>query len=378
MTSLKKIFYLSVLAILFIACVSEEQGQSKVEEEVPTSEGISISPKQFESSGFELGKLEKRSFMNYLAVNGKTHLPEKNKAAVSSYVGGSVGGMELIHGQWVKKGQVLFTITNPELINWQQDFLVLQSEVEYQESEYDRQKILTDENIAAKKNLPEAKSRVSVTKAKLAGLSKKLSLIGINTEELTNTNLVSTLRIAAPSSGYVTEINIKKGMYLEAFQTAIEISNTNHIHMELKVLEKNISMIKNGQKVRYSLQENPSEQYVATIYLIEKRVDENRMVNVHCHLEEEQEKALIPGMFITADIELESQESYAVPEGALVSFNDNYYILEHKPDTKYDFTQKLVDVGQNQNGFYQINESAEVDTIATYLTKGAYYVVTSE
>jgi cobalt-zinc-cadmium efflux system membrane fusion protein len=362
------------------SCSSNEDAndQSMDEKTAVGSDLITVSEQQFNSSEFELGQIEKREFQHILTVNGSTHLPEKNKSDVSSFVGGSVGSIDLIHGQWVKRGQVLFSVSNPELINWQQEYLVLESELEFQQSEFERQELLDAENITAKKNLKQALSILNVTKSKLAGLSKKLSMIGIEPKDVSNENLTSALQIYAPTSGYLTAINVKRGMFLEPFETAMEISNTNHIHMELKVLEKDLFKIKNGQKVKYSLQNDASKEYEATVYLIEKMVDENRMINVHCHLGEEEEKTLIPGMFVSANIELEQMEAYSLPEDAVIDFDSRMYVLQHEANSKYDFKQQEVKVGRKQNGYYQLDDVGEIDLNAKYLTKGAYYLILGE
>lgn len=372
-------FGITLLAIcLFISC-NESDPEVDLGAEIETeSDVISITSTQFQKSNFEVGPIEKRSFQKFLSTTGSVHLPEKNKAAVSSFVGGTVSRMDLIHGQWVKKGQKLFSLSNPELITWQQEYLVLQSEIEYLQEEYGRQKQLSDENITAKKNLKKSESELKISKAKSAGLAKKLSMIGISPSVITTDKLLTSLAITAPSSGYISEINVKQGMFLEPFETAMEVSNTNHLHMELKVMERDLPKLKKGQEIQYSLQDDPNTKYKATIYLIEKLVNEDRMINVHCHLEEEQEKTLIPGMFITAEITLEESEVYALPEDAVVLFDGHHYVLEQVVKEKYDFQQKIVEIGQTKNGFVQLMPSSSLDSSATYLTKGAYYLILGE
>ena len=375
------IYYLAIaiLGILTLNSCSDSAADMPTTTENEVERGlISISSTQFQKSGYELGKLEKRNFQNYLPVNGSIHLPEKNRAAVSSFVGGKVSSIDLIHGQWVKRGQRLFSLSNPELISWQQEYMVLSSELDYQKVEYDRQKQLSDENITAKKNLNKAEVNLKVTTAKLAGLSKKLSMIVIKPSSVSPENLISSLPIYAPTSGYISDIHLNQGMFLEPFETALEISNTNHLHMELKVLEKDISKIKNGQSIRYTLQDNPEQKFVATIYLIERLVDENRMINIHCHLEEEQEKSLFPGMFVAAEIALSESESLAIPEDAVVVFDHKYFVLEQEGIGEYDFTQKGIEVGLLQDGYYQLLDSKELNSEANFLTKGAYYLILGE
>lgn len=105
-------------------------------------------------------------------------LPEKNKYVISSYLGGVVNDMNLINGQRVNKGQVLFRLTNPELITWQQEYIELQGQHDYLKDEYQRQKTLAEENLSARKNYLKADADLKMNEAKIAGL-EKTGIVGI-------------------------------------------------------------------------------------------------------------------------------------------------------------------------------------------------------
>src|SRR5690606_31106792 len=88
--------------------------------------------------------------------------------------------------------------------------------------------------------------------------------------------------------------------------------------------EKDIASIKKGQKIRFRLTGENKER-LATVYLIGKAIDSDRSIQVHGHLEKEDE-VLVPGSFIQAEILAEGETtSWAVPVSALQSWQGTYF-----------------------------------------------------
>ncbi|MBT8190920.1 MAG: efflux RND transporter periplasmic adaptor subunit, partial [Bacteroidia bacterium] len=146
--------YLLVLIIFGMNSCHNENGQTadtNIEEAFNNS--IILTRTQMDSSGFKLGKLRTYTFTNSLKVNGDIYLPPNGQVNVSLHQGGKVGGMNLMPGSFVRKGQFLFSVTNPEFLEWQKEYLQNDIQLDMFKAEYDRQKILSDENISAKKLL---------------------------------------------------------------------------------------------------------------------------------------------------------------------------------------------------------------------------------
>ena len=57
-------------------------------------------------------------------------------------------------GDKVRKGQVLAVLENPEFIRIQQQYMEIHGQLGYLQEEYDRKKILQEEEITSKKNNP--------------------------------------------------------------------------------------------------------------------------------------------------------------------------------------------------------------------------------
>ena len=373
MYTINRFYFILILSIALASC-QENKASEIIQEEEKTDSTIRVENKQFSESNFELGKVVQKSFPSTLNVTGSIHLPEKGQASVSSILNGTVGAVEWLEGQWVKKGAILFSITNPELINLQETYLVTESQLSYLKEEYNRQQKLAAENITTKKDLLKVKSELRTAEAKFNSVKKKLDLYGINTSKLNASNLVSSIAIKAPISGYISEINILRGSYLESTRMALKIANTSQAHLEVLVLEKDAAKLKKGQDIEFVALNSPNKKYKAKINIVNKIIKDNGMVTVQANLDEEATKDLMPGMFVKAEIVLNNHEHESLPKEALIKLDNDYYALQllSKDNDGYDFNRIKVDVNDEYNGYISVNN---ISASAEYLTKGAYFLI---
>ncbi len=374
---MKYIFILGTCFLMATSCGNKTENlQVEPLPEDLTVPLIEITQKQFESSAFMLGKVTDQMFTTEIQALGNIHLPNRNKAIVSAFMGGFVSNINLIPGQYVRKGSRLFTLSNPDYIDLQQAFLESSGLITYLQEEYERQQTLAEEKISAKKNLLKAGSDLSREKAKLASVKEKLRLIGINVDDLTTDNLTSSIGIYAPVSGYISDVQAIPGMFLQPGVTAVEIMDVSHIHLELSVLEKDIPNVKRGQLVKFYTPHQQDKIFEAEVHLIEREIDEDRMMNIHCHLDRETQKELVPGMFVEGSILMDDYTGKALPAEAVVEVDNAYYVLEKVGEQAYSFERKRVETGHRNDDFVEVLSG--VNASAEYLTKGAYYMISGE
>ena len=155
-----------VLTLMLFSCNSKEKSETpKVKLENVDREIISITENQFKSGGMELGKISMQTFNTIVKANGMFAVPPENQADVSAYFAGYVKDIKLLPGEAVKKGEVLFTIENPEYVQVQQNFLEAKGRLSYLKSDYERQKELMADNVTSQKNFLKAESEYNVTLA---------------------------------------------------------------------------------------------------------------------------------------------------------------------------------------------------------------------
>ncbi|TLU89408.1 MULTISPECIES: efflux RND transporter periplasmic adaptor subunit [Dyadobacter] len=389
---MKNILVVFFLLTGILACgkKQEEKQQEPAHQDEEHHEGeesnvVELTKAQYETAAIKLGTASTRNLSAVVTANGVIDIPPQNLVSISAPLGGFVRKTELLQGMQVKKGQVLATIENPDFIQIQQDYLETESKLEYAQQEYSRQLELSKENINAQKVLQQATSEVKTQKARLAGLKERLITAGINLNVLQKGTIVNSAVIRSPISGSVTTVNVNLGKYVNPTDVMFEIVDTDHLHVELSIFEQDIPKIKLGQLVRFTVSNNPGKEYLAKVYLINQKINEDRTVRVHCHLEKD-DKGLLPQNFVKAVIETGANPVTALPSQAIVDFEGESYIFVQRAEGAHtDSTSKgaesegltfemvQVSKGVSENGYTQIKFPQEFDDQAPKIVlKGAY------
>lgn len=370
--------FLIILSIIMMSCNSKNK-QDVIEinsSGTPETNLVTITKSQFESSNMELGSISKQEFNSSVKANGMFDAPPENKATVSAYFAGYVKNISLLPGDAVKKGQVLFTLENPGYVQMQQDFLEAQSRLDYLKADYDRQQTLLADNITSKKSFLKSESEYKVTLTQYQSLKKKLGLMNINPNTLSGETITSTISVLAPISGTVTSIEASKGMFLNPSDVALTVTNTNRIHLELKIFEQDLPLVKEGQPIKIHLQNNSDSIYDGEVHLINKAVNtEDRTINIHGDLVNDKDaKLFAPGMYIETDIITRSHIFDALPNEAIVNIENAFYALTKQDETTYK--KVSIAVGLSSNGFTQILNSNDFTDKTEFVTKGAFNLIT--
>jgi len=382
MKTLQLMIILSV-TFVFMACGESTNKKANAEATVATSEKnrIEISKAQFDGNQMQLGTLSKQSFPLVVQTTGMIDVPPHNRAIISSYAGGYVQKTPLLIGNKVHKGQVLATLENPEFVEMQQSYLETVQQLTYLKAEYDRQKTLVEEQISSQKNFLKAESDYKKVLAMNNGLKKKLQMLNINIASVEAGNITSEITLFAPINGSVTKMNISKGTYVSPADEIMEIINTEHIHLELSVFEKDVLNIKEGQKIVFKIPEAVEDSFEAEVHLVGTSIDtKNRTVKVHGHLEDDNNHNFAVGMFVNAQIITETSEELALPSDAVINIDDHHYVLLKSADENenYEFTQREVTVGSSFDGFTWIENADEFTKNDMFLVKGGFNLIVGE
>jgi len=368
---------LLIVSIILVSCNSKNKETNILEEGAKVSENniIKVTETQFQSSNMELGTISKQEFTTIVKANGVFDVPPENKALISAYFAGYVKNISLLPGDIVKKGQPLFTLENPEYVQIQQDFLEAKSKLNYLKSDYERQKTLIADNITSQKNFLKSESEFKVTQAQYQSLQKRLSLMNINVNSLTGESMSSTIIVTAPISGIVTSIEVSKGMFLNPSDVALTITNIDHLHLELKIFEKDLPFVKVEQPIKIRLQNDLNQEYQGIVHLINRSINtKERTIDIHGDLvNEEDAKLFAPGMYLEADIITSSKVFDALPIEAVINFENKYYgLLKQSGDS---FKKVILNTGASSNGYVQILNANDFEPNSEFITKGAFNLI---
>ena len=217
---------------------------------------------------------------------------------------------------------------------------------------YKRQLDLSKENVNALKTLQHSKSTYLSTKAKVEGLKAKLKLVNINPADIESGEIKSSVDVISPIAGFVAQVNVNIGMHVNPTDIMFRIVDTDHVHAEAQVFEKDIPKLRIGQRVRIFLS-NENKERIAKVFLIGKEITPERTVRVHCHLEGE-DANLIPGTYFSAIIETGLNSTTALPISAIVNFEAKHFIFVEKDAASHRYELLEVKTGASDGGYTEI------------------------
>lgn len=376
-----KLTALRILSIFFIwfiaASCGNQSAETGVEIENNSRQGddILLSEAQFEAMNMEWGSIKTAEFSEEIQVQGMVKVPVEGMQEVGVYYGGFVSGLELLEGQQVRRGEVLFYMENLEFVQLQQSYLEAKSQVNYLKMEYERQKTLYSEQIASQKNYLKAEAEYQGNLAKMESLKSQLGLLKINTEKLTAESIRSKIAVYSPINGFVTHIHAVPGAFLQPTDIAVSLISKEHLHMELMVFEKDASYIRKGQKVKVRIPEISQEELSAEVFMVGQSISEGRQINVHAHLEDEsKESMLIPGMFIEGKIQKDPQSGFSIPQSAVVDSEGESFVLVllAKTESGYSLEKIRVETGRINFGEIEILPNSQLKESDQILVKGGF------
>ncbi len=388
----KLISIVSVFVILALAmsCGSKATEESVAEEHHEEEENtVEFTTAQYKTADIELGKIESKQISGTIRVNGMLDVPPQQMVSISVPLGGFLKSTSLLQGSRVKKGEVIATMENLDFIQMQQDYLEARNQFEFAKTDYDRQLDLAKENVNAQKTLQQAKTTYSSWQTKANGLQQKLKMLNIDIASLNEGNINSTINLYSPINGYVTEVNVNIGKFVNPTDILFEIVDTEHLHAELTVFEKDVPKLKIGQKVRFTLA-NETKERTATVYLLGREISADRTIRIHCHIDKE-DTNMLPGMYLKAVVETGGLEVTALPDKAIIDYQGKKYIFyqlteqPHAPlkdedkeqhEAEYHFTMFEVQTGNSEMGYTEIMLPSDfVTETAQIAVKNAYAIL---
>jgi cobalt-zinc-cadmium efflux system membrane fusion protein len=363
---MKNIILVISISVLLFACGNEQKTEETKTEQ--TKENVvTLTNEQYKNAGIETGTLNTKNIASTLKLNGKIDVPPQSMVSISVPLGGYLKSTKLLNGMHINKGEVLAVMEDAQYVQLQQDYLTAKAQFALQESEYNRQKELNQSKATSDKVFEQAKANYQTQLVLIKSLEEKLKLIGLIPQKLTADNISNSINIYSPITGFVSAVNVNIGKYVNPSDVLFELVNPADIHLSLTVFEKDINKLSIGQKLVAYTNTNPDKKYSCEIILISKNLENNNATQVHCHFNQ-YDKTLLPGMFMTADIELTANNATALPEEAIVRFENKQYVFIAKGSNQFEMLQ--VQTGNTENGFTEI--IGDNLTNQTFVTKGAY------
>ena len=361
----------------------EEHSEAGGEEEGDEEERMGVvhfSELKFNSLGIKVDTIPTRPLSGVVEANGQLEVPPQHEATVTAILGANVTSIKVIEGDQVKKGHVLAYLSHPNLTRLQTDYIQAYQQLQFLEQENKRQQRLYDEEVGSGKTYQQTRADYQSMRGQVKGYEAQLKQLGLRVNKLQSGDIYEYVPAVSPIDGYVEKVMIQVGQYVDPQTEMFALVNTEHVHADLMVFEKDVYRVKEGQRVIFTVASVPGNTLSAEIYSVGKQFEQNpKAVHVHAEIDKK-EDFLIPGMYINGKIHTESESVQALPEAAIIEEEGKPYIFTaeaHEEDgqTEWEFTPVEIRTGTTDEGWVEINLLEPLPEGTQVAWNNAYYLI---
>jgi cobalt-zinc-cadmium efflux system membrane fusion protein len=249
--------------------------------------------------------------------------PDENKMSkIFPMVSGIVEDVNVLLGDYVKKGQTLAIMRSSEMAGYTKDYVSSEADIKSFKRELESTKELYSSGLASGKDLQHAQS--DYDKA-VAENKRASSVVAINKSNNKGYELTS------PISGYVVEKNLTNNMQVRADngQNLFTISDLSTVYVLANIYESDISSVQTGDPVKITTLSYPNKVFTGKIDKIYSMIDpDNKVMRARVKIDNPG-NLLKPQMFAKVLIQaLTGEQLPVISSNALIFDNDRYYVIQ--------------------------------------------------
>ena len=273
---MKKLIWLTLLA--FASCNSNKTTSAEPLEEVSF---------EVKNPLISVLKVERKTFKDFFKAQGS--VVSKKMAYVKPEINGAIEKIHITEGEYVEKGQALFTIAT-DLFNAQ--IAEINEQISFAEYVFNKQKIMFVDGVTTEIQLKEAES-------------------GLNRAKKAKNTLLTQIeksKIIAPFSGYIEEVLVKSEEIVSPMNYLCLLINASDLYAVANVSESLLSDISEKKPLSVyfpSLDLNIDNLTVTRVGKVINAI--NRTVKIECKLPKN--NGLIPNLMAELNINHYTKDS---------------------------------------------------------------------
>ena len=364
---------------------SEAHAHEEHEHEEVDFDHIPLTAKQVSTVDLKMGEAVEREMDATIEAKGSLVLRAQAMGDVASLMGGIVKSIFVKEGQLVHKGQVVATVENTDVVSLQREYYSAAKECELAKADWERQLLLSKQGAGVKRTLQQTRKDYQVAHANLLGIGRQLAQMGISTSAVAKGKFTTAFPLRAPISGVVSQLTASLGSYADMQTPLMKIRNTQAVECDLNVFEKDLAKVKVGNRVTFSLTNQPGVKLSGTVYGMNQYFnDGSKSVAVHVKMDDASLKTsrinhikLFDGMYVSGQIATGSQRCLALPSKAIVSTDGKQYVFALNGEPKkgeYSFSRHEVSTGVTDGGFTEVKLCDHLKAGKKIVTDNAFYL----
>ena len=221
---------------------------------VPGLVTVDIGPERTQLVGMRTAKVTRQRLTTQLRTVGFVSADDSSVAIATTRFSGWVEEVPVAQGQHVEKGEVLATLSGPELLTAQQVYLAARG-------------------WAAKQKGPGPGAAASSAEEENNAL-QRLGIAQRDIDRVARGNRpLPTMPIRAPISGHVARRNVLKGLYVQPGTELFQIVDLTRVWVVADVYEQHATRLQLGQGAQLFLAAHPGEAFSGKIDFIYPALD---------------------------------------------------------------------------------------------------------
>jgi multidrug efflux pump subunit AcrA (membrane-fusion protein) len=265
---------------------------------------IQLTPERMQSIGVKIGTVEYQQLSDEIRATGTVAIDESRVSYVQirypGYIRDVFANATFMQ---VRKGQPLFTVYSPDLLQAQREFLLAEQD---------------EKSMAGSGVEGVAGGSVSLVHAAEERL-RQWNFPDAEIEKLRRTGKPATeIAVDAPVSGFITERNALPNLYAEPSTRLYTIADLSRVWIDAQVFQDAIGRVRPGEAAEITMDAYPGQVLHATVQSILPQVDPaTRTVTVRLSVANPGLR-LKPGMYVNALLKASLGRQLVIPASAVI------------------------------------------------------------
>jgi len=354
---------------------------------------VALTAIERENIGLRTAQAELRPLDDLRRLPGVMKPAPDRVAVVTSRTAGKVVDIHAALGQRVQKGEDLIEVQSVEveklqlelllaeararveILKLETDLVQAQNKVRLAQADADRNRLLVDKGIGARKDFIAAENQLQAVQNEIAGLGRhielarissraevealirQLGLLGLppaDVERMRRERVVAVLHIPAPINGTVVDRPAQRGQVVEPTTTLLKLVDTSVLIAQGSAPEDLLRELKVGQLVRVTVAAYPSKRFEGRLTFIHPQIDpERRVAHVWAEIRNP-DGQLKEDMFAHLSVVVGGgPEALVIPAAALMSEGGLEFVFTETPA---GFKRTSVLVGARNDQYVEIKQ----------------------
>lgn len=296
-----------------------------------TDDVLSLNERKLALAGVSVSEIKTEDLVKEISAYSYIDFAEQNRKIITAKFSGRIEKLYADKtGEYISKGQVLFEIYSPDLIQAQNDFLIAS-------------KNLSSSGIPGGNSLKES-------------AQQKLLIMGITNDQINELQqsgkVPMTIKYHSPASGTVIEKKVQEGMYVNEGSIIYDIADLSELWVISEVFMDDIALIGKNHEVKLRLQSYPDKEFTGKVDLVYPVINpETRTVKVRSVFSN-RNNLLKPNMFGNAGFSIKLKKGVVVPAGAVIQTGKRSIVWVQKEKGKFEMRE--IKTGYRVNNKLQV------------------------